>query len=46
MDVDQDNIESVEEVELGKIRKTDSQKTEGIEIVGFSQDPQDDEKVI
>ena len=46
MDVDQDNFESVEEVELGKIRKTDSQKTDGIEIFGLSQDLHDEEKVI
>ena len=46
MDVDQDNIESVEEVELCEIRKTDSQKTDGLEIGGFSQDPHDEEKVI
>ena len=31
MYVDQDNIESVEEVELCEIRKTDSQKTEGLD---------------
>ena len=45
MDVDHDqgNIESVEEVELGEIRKTDSQKTE---IYGVSQDLHDEEKVI
>ena len=46
MDVDQDNIESVEEVELGEIRKTDSQKTDGLEIFGLSQDLHDEEKVI
>ena len=45
MDVDQDNIESVEEVELGE-RKTDSQKTDGLEIFGLSQDPHDEEKVL
>ena len=45
MDVDQDNIESVEEVELGE-RKTDSQKTDGLEIFGLSQDLHDEEKVI
>ena len=46
MDVDQDNIESVEEVELCEIRKTDSQKTDGLEIFGLSQDLHDEEKVI
>ena len=46
MDVDQDNIESVEEVELGEIRKTDSQMRDGLEIFGLSQDLHDEEKVI
>ena len=46
MDVDQDNIESVEEVELGEIMKTDSQKTDRLEIVGVYQVPHDEEKVL
>ena len=43
---DQANIESVAEVELGEIRKTDSQKTDGLEIFGVSEDPHDEAKVI
>ena len=46
LDVDQDKIESVEEVELGEIRKTDSQNTDGLERFGVSQDPHDEEKVL
>ena len=38
MDVNQDNILSVEELELGEIRKTDCQKTDELEIVSVSQD--------
>ena len=45
MDVDQDNIESVEEVELGE-RKTDSQETDGLEIFGGSEGPHYEEKVL
>ena len=36
----------MEEVELCEIRNTDSQKTDGLETVGFSLDPHDEEKVI
>ena len=46
MDLYQGNIESVEEEERGEIRKTDSQKTDGIKIFGLSQDLHDEEKVI
>ena len=43
MDADQVKNESVEEVELVEIKKTDCQKTDRLEIVSVSQD---EEKVL